>query len=59
MESPLPTPAEEAAKSREPLTIFGETSEGESCWVCSQATVEIHCKIICPNCGFTRDCTDP
>ena len=21
--------------------------------------IERHCKIICPNCGFTRDCSDP
>jgi hypothetical protein len=21
--------------------------------------VERHCKIVCPNCGYTRDCSDP
>jgi len=21
--------------------------------------VERHCKVICPNCGYTRDCSDP
>jgi predicted RNA-binding Zn-ribbon protein involved in translation (DUF1610 family) len=21
--------------------------------------VEHHCKIVCPNCGYTRDCSDP
>ena len=29
------------------------------CWVCGAAIVEVHCKIVCKNCGFTRDCSDP
>lgn len=29
------------------------------CWVCGGAVVERHCKIICAECGFTRDCGDP
>jgi hypothetical protein len=29
------------------------------CWVCEGKTVYRHCKIICANCGFTRDCSDP
>ncbi len=30
------------------------------CHVCGfQAAIEIHCKIICRNCGYTRDCSDP
>lgn len=29
------------------------------CWVCGTAMREIHCKLICPHCGYTRDCSDP
>jgi hypothetical protein len=30
------------------------------CDLCSfPLSLERHCKIICPNCGFTRDCSDP
>lgn len=31
-----------------------------TCSVCgSENVVERHCKIICLNCGYTRDCSDP
>lgn len=29
------------------------------CWVCGTTMREIHCKLICPHCGYTRDCSDP
>ena len=29
------------------------------CDVCGGPTHELHCKIICRNCGYTRDCSDP
>lgn len=29
------------------------------CWLCGGPVVKRHCKIICPSCGFTRDCSDP
>jgi hypothetical protein len=29
------------------------------CWVCGATIVEMHCKIVCQHCGFTRDCSDP
>ncbi|MEK6926387.1 MAG: hypothetical protein AABW50_03860 [Nanoarchaeota archaeon] len=27
--------------------------------ICGTETEEIKCKIICPNCGSKRDCSDP
>ena len=30
-----------------------------TCWVCGTTMREIQCKIVCPNCGYTRDCSDP
>lgn len=32
--------------------------EGE-CEVCGYRMYGLHCKIICPNCGYRRDCSDP
>jgi rubrerythrin len=29
------------------------------CEICGSEMVERSCKIKCPNCGFTRDCSDP
>jgi predicted RNA-binding Zn-ribbon protein involved in translation (DUF1610 family) len=29
------------------------------CDVCGGEMLEIHCKLLCPRCGFTRDCSDP
>ena len=30
-----------------------------TCEICGGHMVEQKCKIHCPNCGFTRDCSDP
>ena len=29
------------------------------CDICGAEMVEQKCKIRCPNCGYTRDCSDP
>jgi rubrerythrin len=29
------------------------------CDVCGSRMRDIHCKLICPQCGYTRDCSDP
>ena len=29
------------------------------CEVCGYRMYGLHCKIICPNCGYRRDCSDP
>ena len=33
--------------------------ESEKCEICGVMTLKLHCKIICNNCGFIRDCSDP
>ena len=29
------------------------------CDICGASMIDIHCKLRCPSCGFTRDCSDP
>jgi len=29
------------------------------CDICDGPAFELHCKIICRRCGYTRDCGDP
>jgi len=32
---------------------------GPVCEVCGTVMYERHCKIVCPVCGYLRDCSDP
>ena len=32
---------------------------GEECEVCGSEMYGVHCKLVCPNCGYRRDCSDP
>jgi hypothetical protein len=27
--------------------------------VCGTEMYGLHCKLVCPNCGYRRDCSDP
>ena len=29
------------------------------CDICGASMFGVHCKLRCPSCGFTRDCSDP
>lgn len=33
--------------------------DGLTCEICGARMIQRQCKIRCPNCGFTRDCSDP
>ena len=33
--------------------------EGEPCDICGFPMLDVHCKLVCRNCGFMRDCSDP
>lgn len=35
------------------------TEDDSVYWVCGGTTEDRHCKIVCRNCGFMRDCSDP
>lgn len=32
--------------------------EPERCERCGAVVIETHCKVLCTNCGFMRDCND-
>jgi hypothetical protein len=45
---------------KDPSFYSDPTRGSMTCILCGSTTVvEIHCKIVCKNCGFTRDCSDP
>tara|TARA_X000001036_G_scaffold324122_1_gene302622 strand:- start:1075 stop:1203 length:129 start_codon:yes stop_codon:yes gene_type:complete len=33
--------------------------EKHYCIICGAKILDVHCKIKCQNCGYTRDCSDP
>lgn len=43
-------------RDQEPRDPGGYEAE---CEVCGYRMYGLHCKIICPNCGYRRDCSDP
>lgn len=50
--------AAKGPKGPEPIAR-GRAPEAEPCDVCGGPTFELHCKVICRRCGYTRDCGDP
>ena len=45
------TQQKEASEAQEP--------SGEDCEVCGSEMYGLHCKLVCPTCGYRRDCSDP
>jgi hypothetical protein len=46
------------------MDTLRETPPGPAEWVyvcerCGETMVEQQCKILCPRCGYSRDCSDP
>lgn len=33
--------------------------EGVACDICTAPMISFNCELICLNCGFRRDCSDP
>jgi hypothetical protein len=36
-----------------------EVPDTHTCECCGTVMYDHHCKIVCPNCGYKRDCSDP
>lgn len=50
-------PAERETDARH--SIDDHSPDIPVCDLCGSAMVELHCKIVCPRCGYVRDCSDP
>ncbi len=53
-----PTPAPEPAPTPPPL-VRREVPTVHVCELCGATMFDHNCKIVCPNCGYKRDCSDP
>lgn len=51
--------AEEEPVTEKDASESGEAGSGEECEVCGAQMFGLHCKLVCPRCGFRRDCSDP
>ena len=55
-ERPYTHPMREAEENVE---IQAMEDSGEECELCGGDMFGLHCKLVCPNCGYRRDCSDP
>lgn len=54
-----PSPARaEPASSPTPFRLR-EIPKQHVCELCGTVMYDHNCKIVCPNCGYKRDCSDP
>jgi hypothetical protein len=49
---------EDSVENREVL-VSEALETFEECELCGVEMFGLHCKLICPNCGYRRDCSDP
>lgn len=49
----------EEATDRDRQTVDTAEASGQECEVCGSEMYGLHCKLVCPNCGYRRDCSDP
>lgn len=60
-----PTPGPEAARTPAGVVEKQDRPAGgrevlvERCEACGTEMYGLHCKLVCPNCGYKRDCSDP
>ena len=56
--APAPPPAPSASPSPSPF-VKREIPNEHVCECCGTVMYDHNCKIVCPNCGYKRDCSDP
>ena len=49
---------EESVENRE-VPVSEALGSSEECELCGAEMYGLHCKLVCPNCGYRRDCSDP
>jgi hypothetical protein len=67
----IPEPPGQESRPREPAMGHGGSSPaglpwaeaqvpgGVVCEICGTIMYDRHCKVLCPRCGYQRDCSDP
>jgi len=58
---PASRPGPAAPPADPPLRFFErrEVPSVHECELCGTVMYDHSCKIVCPNCGYKRDCSDP
>ena len=46
-------------EAEENVEIQAMEDSGDECELCGGEMFGLHCKLVCPNCGYRRDCSDP
>ena len=46
-------------QTQQAQTTEAQLPAGEDCEVCGTEMFGLNCKLVCPNCGYRRDCSDP
>ena len=59
MEHPYTRNMDEVREREETWASEALGPSGEECEMCGTEMFSLHCKLICPNCGYRRDCSDP
>ena len=50
---------DEIRDKEEIRTFEALETPSEECELCGTEMFGLHCKLVCPNCGYRRDCSDP
>jgi hypothetical protein len=58
-ERPYTADVKEIGKREETQGLEAFEPSDEECELCGTEMFGLHCKLICPNCGYRRDCSDP
>jgi ribosomal protein S27AE len=56
---PEPAPPHDPAPPPQPPFRPRVVPKEHVCEICGTLMYDHNCKIVCPNCGYKRDCSDP
>lgn len=59
MRRTAPGPGHAAVVGKRDRPVGGREVLVERCEACGTEMYGLHCKLVCPNCGYKRDCSDP
>jgi rubrerythrin len=57
--SPDSSAGESPGAHRPSPFVYREVPSVHECEICGTVMYDHNCKIVCPNCGYKRDCSDP